>query len=125
MAPVKVPALVRPRSSMGHCQTALLRVSDAFDVVVDGLDSRLPAARRAAALCLRNLAFCSEGKVTDGRIAPAQFAPRAFTLHPQRLRLPPSITLLIGCPHARLRALPWAPAPGELSGQAARSACSA
>lgn len=56
-------ALLRPACFPPPPQAALLRTDEAFDLVVDGLEAvKLPAARRAAALCLRNLAFCAEGK---------------------------------------------------------------
>ena len=42
--------------------TALLRCDGAFDALVEGLESRQPSARYAAALALRNVAFSSEGK---------------------------------------------------------------
>ena len=43
-------------------QTALLKEAEAFNAVLEGLESKLPDARNAAALCIRNLCFAADGR---------------------------------------------------------------
>lgn len=56
-------------------QATLLKYSEAFDAVVEGLEARTSrAARLASALCLRNLAFSADGRaamLTRPRCLPA------------------------------------------------------
>ena len=43
-------------------QSALLKLPEAFDAILEGLESKLAEARMAAALCIRNLAFAADGR---------------------------------------------------------------
>eukprot|EP00965_Chrysotila_dentata_P243898 6205669-Pleurochrysis_carterae.AAC.2 len=65
------------RSGRGEGQLAVLREPGCFDALVEALDCRLAAAKHAAALCLRNLAFAAEGKaalLAKPRALPALLA---------------------------------------------------
>jgi hypothetical protein len=67
-------------------QSALLKEAEGFNAVLEGLESKLPEARRAAALCVRNLCFASDGR------AAVLARPRALpalmrALHPSDLAL--------------------------------------
>ena len=78
-------------------QATLLRAPEAFDVLLEALEGRLAASRRAAALCLRNLAFCADGKVGASLLPPPTplpppphpRIPTCYTLPPPPLHSPP------------------------------------